>query len=70
MTYIEVKGATGPLPEFFLTPNEHRAASQREGWVAIVITEVFSADPARYEFSGSQVTAAAKPTQFRVTPAL
>jgi hypothetical protein len=68
VSYIEVKGATGPLPEFFLTPNEHRAASDQEGWVAVVITEIFRAEPAWYEFSGPDVTAAAKPTQFRVTP--
>jgi hypothetical protein len=68
VAYIEVKGATGPLPEFFLTPNEHRAASDQEGWVAVVITEIFGAEPAWYEFSGREVTTAAKPTQFRVTP--
>lgn len=68
VSYIEVKGATGPLPEFFLTPNEHRAASDQKGWVAVVITEIFGAEPAWHEFSGPEVTAAAKPTQFRVMP--
>lgn len=68
ISYIEVKGATGPLPEFFLTPNEHRAAREQEGWVAVVITGIFGAEEAWYEFSGPEVTATARPTQFRVTP--
>ncbi len=69
VAYVEVKGTTGPLPEFFLTPNEHRAASDQEGWVAVVIAEVFGAEPAWYEFSGAEVIAAAKPTQYRVSQA-
>lgn len=66
VSHIEVKGTTGPLPEFFLTPNEHRAASDQTGWVAVVVTKIFGAEPACHEFSGPQVTAAAKPTQYLV----
>ena len=44
--FIEVKGATGPLPDFFLTPNEHHAAAKQVGWRAVVITSVFSEDKA------------------------
>ncbi|MGD8199428.1 DUF3883 domain-containing protein [Ornithinimicrobium sp. W1679] len=66
VVYIEVKGTTGPFPEFFLTPNEHRAASRQHSWAAVVITEVFGTAPGWFELSGSDVTAAAKPTQYRV----
>lgn len=65
-SYIEVKGTTGPLPEFFLTPNEHRAAAEQQNWIAVVITAIFSNDPAWYELSGADVLAAARPTQYRV----
>lgn len=64
--YIEVKGVTGPSPEFFLTPNEHRAAAEQKNWVAVVVTGVFSAKHGWFELSGDDVTAAATPTQFRV----
>lgn len=67
MVYIEVKGTTGLHPEFFLTANEHRAATDQEGWVAVVITDIFGAEPSWYEFSGLDVAAAARPTQYRVT---
>lgn len=66
VAYIEVKGTTGPLPEFFVTPNEHRAAYRQQGWVAVVITEVFGTEPGWFELSGPDVLAAAKPTQYRV----
>jgi hypothetical protein len=66
VVYVEVKGATGPLPEFFLTPNEHRAAVERPNWVAVVITEVFGAEPSWFEFSGTDVVAAARPIMYRV----
>ncbi|TDO34739.1 uncharacterized protein DUF3883 [Kribbella sp. VKM Ac-2527] len=64
---VEVKGATGPLPEFFLTPNEHRAAAEKSNWVAVVITDIFTGEPGWHELSGADVVAAAVPTQFRVT---
>lgn len=65
--HVEVKGATGALPDFFLTPNEHKAASKEGNWIAVVITEVFADDPGWYEWSAADVVAAAVPTPFRVT---
>lgn len=65
--YIEVKGATGPSPEFFLTPNEYRAAANQAKWIAVVITDVFGDEPSWFEFDGVDVVAAAVPTQYRVT---
>lgn len=67
VAYVEVKGTTGPLPEFFLTPNEHRAADRKIGWIAVVITSIFGRDRIWYEFSGSEVVVAARPVQSRVT---
>lgn len=64
---VEVKGATGPRPEFFLTANEHRAASDESDWVAVVITEVFAEQPGWHELNGTEVVEAAVPIQFRVT---
>ncbi len=65
--YIEVKGVTGPDPEFFLTPNEHRAASEQNGWVAVIVTSVFSQATTWSEVGGNEVVAGAVPTQYRVT---
>lgn len=65
--YVEVKGATGPLPEFFLTRNEHRAAMEQANWIAVVITDIFAEEPAWHELSAPDVVAAAVPTQYRVT---
>ena len=64
---VEVKGATGPKPEFFLTPNELRAAQDQKGWRAVVITGIFGEEPEWYELSAPDVIAAAVPTQYRVT---
>ncbi|MDC5698987.1 DUF3883 domain-containing protein [Intrasporangium calvum] len=64
--YIEVKGATGASPEFFLTPNEYRAAEDEESWVAVVITDIFGDEPSWFELERGDVVAAAVPTQYRV----
>lgn len=64
--YIEVKGATGPKPEFFLTLNEYRATAEQDNWIAAVITDIFGGEPCWYEFEGADVLAAALPTQYRV----
>jgi hypothetical protein len=61
-----VKGVTGSLPDFFLTPNEYRAAAGKDGWIAVVITDIFGVEPGWYELQGADVVAAAVPTQFRV----
>lgn len=65
--YVEVKGVTGASPEFFLTPNEYRAAEDEEDWIAVVITDVFGDEPSWFEFDRGDVVAAAAPTQYRVS---
>lgn len=65
--YIEVKGVTGSRPEFFLTPNEYRAAAQQSNWIAVVLTDIFGSEPRWVECEGAEVLATAFPTQYRVT---
>lgn len=65
--HIEVKGAAGSLPRFFLTANEYKAASEDQAWRLVVVTDALTDARRALVVDRARVVQHAAPVVYRVS---
>ncbi|GAB2611597.1 protein NO VEIN domain-containing protein [Kribbella endophytica] len=63
--HVEVKGASGPLPRFFLTANEYQHAAIDPRWRLVIVTNALT-DPTWHEIGWPEIRDYSAPALHRV----